>query len=76
MIHTKVNLGNQECNNCNTFMEFSILNLVIQKFDDTCPDCSSLLCTKFMPEEHQDFEDKRIIFMSSVNEHRDFISHH
>ena len=48
----------------------------MQKFDDTCPDCSSLLCTKFMPEEHKDFEDKRMIFMSSVNEHRGFISHH
>ena len=48
----------------------------MQKFDDTCPDCSSLLCTKSMPEEHKDFEDKRMIFMSSVNEHRGFISHH
>ena len=51
---------NENCNNCNIFMDFSILKQVVELVG-TCPDCSSLLHVNLLPEEHQGFANKLII---------------
>ena len=44
-------------NNCNIFMELGILKSVAERLG-TCPECSSRLRIKLLPEEHQGFANK------------------
>ena len=44
-------------NSCNIFMELGILKSLVEKIG-TCPECSSRLRIKILPEEHQVFANK------------------
>ena len=44
-------------NSCNICMELGILKSVVEKIG-TCPECSSRLRIKILPEEHQVFANK------------------
>ena len=64
---------NENCNNCNIFMDFSILKQVVELVG-TCPDCSSLLHVNLLPEEHQGFANKLIILCEKCAWTREFYS--
>ena len=59
MIHTKTNqwMKIMTINSCNIFMELGILKSVVEKIG-TCPEWSSRLRIKMLPEEHQVFANK------------------